>query len=641
MVHPRLHRIIFMFILISISNEMFADGFQMKSIADAEKLEKNMYKIPAKIRPSIKLSIAKMYVDSDKYPEKVISYTREFLGQDYDQESGPYRLRSLNAHHILGTLYTTYLNFESANKEFEKAYNLLRPWDKYELRCQVLLSMAHNNKNRNKIEASNKHLAEAYDIAKRMNLVPMLTKIFQFHTDFALKENQIDTIEYYQFKTINISNDQYALSSAFMHLAMVEKERRNFVKARRYSEQSLQHALNTNDKVRIGDCYSNLAFYSALNNDFEFANESLVKAWGHLSEDWNNNLKELRDCSFTAGVIASLEGDYRLGFAHLRAYVDFTLEMEEATAKAQQVLIANQSTLIDRENEINLLLLNKKLESENQKKIQLRHWFIVIVLLTLIIISVYIIFNMRERASNQAIIERQSIELTQKKFNEEIQKMEFKAMTANLEGQEFERERIAKELHDGVGGAIAGIKLELESIFETETNIHRLRDILSSITNIYDEVRFISRNLSVPGFENSNFKDNIKSLIEDFRHQNNLQILFHIFPEKNWPEISYNTQKEIYRITQESLTNISKHAEATQVQVQFILDKNTLKGSIEDNGKGFNKNERKNGLGLKNMASRIQSLKGELNIDTGINQGTFVEFSIPLNQENKERKTVL
>ena len=91
-----------------------------------------------------------------------------------------------------------------------------------------------------------------------------------------------------------------------------------------------------------------------------------------------------------------------------------------------------------------------------------------------------------------------------------------------------------------------------------------------------------------------------------------------------------NVSTQLYRVVQEAFNNIIKHADAKHVDVQLIGHDNLLTISIEDNGKGFIINTDKNGIGIKNMNSRIQQIGGYLSIDSQINKGTSVLISLPI-----------
>ncbi|MFP3835664.1 sensor histidine kinase, partial [Chryseobacterium sp. SIMBA_028] len=92
-----------------------------------------------------------------------------------------------------------------------------------------------------------------------------------------------------------------------------------------------------------------------------------------------------------------------------------------------------------------------------------------------------------------------------------------------------------------------------------------------------------------------------------------------------------NIEIQIYRIIQELMNNILKYADSSHVTIQILKLKNKVNVQVEDNGIGFNTNEHSNGMGLQNIRSRVSSLGGEIDIDSVIGRGTYVNIEIPIN----------
>lgn len=192
-------------------------------------------------------------------------------------------------------------------------------------------------------------------------------------------------------------------------------------------------------------------------------------------------------------------------------------------------------------------------------------------------------------------------------------------MLAVVDGQEQERNKLGRDLHDMVGGNLALIKHIIEAYNE---------DVKTLISRTIQDVRGMSHGLVTPSIQGDEFKDEILQLAENISEANKLKVnvIFH-----KWPEIkNKETITHIYRILQELLQNAIKHSQATTVFLQFIGDENLLI-IYEDNGIGFDfEQQRKKGIGLKNIEYRIKVLESHMSVESSPKSGTSVFIEIPV-----------
>ncbi|HUN65183.1 MAG TPA: histidine kinase [Bacteroidota bacterium] len=201
-------------------------------------------------------------------------------------------------------------------------------------------------------------------------------------------------------------------------------------------------------------------------------------------------------------------------------------------------------------------------------------------------------------------------------------------------GQEEERRRVAKELHDGINQMLASIKyrihaLKLDRVPEPGTMRARMDEISTDLTLTMEEIRRLSHRLRPKVLDDLGFDAALRSLGEEF--QERTRIITHIEiggePGLQSPEAELG----VYRIAQEALQNIEKHAGATMVTIRCAGDASAWSMTIQDDGKGFaqersgaERDPRAGGIGLSTMAERANLMGGSLTINSSPNHGTVV-----------------
>ncbi|MEM6633728.1 MAG: tetratricopeptide repeat protein, partial [Bacteroidota bacterium] len=202
-----------------------------------------------------------------------------------------------------------------------------------------------------------------------------------------------------------------------------------------------------------------------------------------------------------------------------------------------------------------------------------------------------------------------------------------------ISGEERERQRIARELHDGMGSLLASVKFMFNAVQNDAPDIRTISNYQKAdqmLDKACQEVREISHNLMPGVLDQYGLEYAIQQEIRMLQDANDLEIDF-ITYGLDQQDLGYNLQMSVYRITQEMLRNISKHAEATEVLVQLQVEEEMLMLTVEDNGKGFDPEEVKNsnGIGLENMHSRVVYLQGKMEVDSQIGKGTSIQVEIP------------
>ena len=208
-----------------------------------------------------------------------------------------------------------------------------------------------------------------------------------------------------------------------------------------------------------------------------------------------------------------------------------------------------------------------------------------------------------------------------------------KALTERIfDTQEEERGRVARELHDSISQILIGIRYTLELARKrVSTGDARASDDLgkgiTGLTDAIHEVRRISADLRPGVLDDLGLGPALKSLIDEFQARTGIETEFETVVFRN--RLDKDAKIALYRIAQEALTNVERHAEATEVSLEVFGHRNGATMRIADNGTGITKERRGGGLGLRNMQERIDQLGGTLRI-LSTAQGTTIEASAPL-----------
>jgi PAS domain S-box-containing protein len=218
----------------------------------------------------------------------------------------------------------------------------------------------------------------------------------------------------------------------------------------------------------------------------------------------------------------------------------------------------------------------------------------------------------------------------------EQKKAEEMVLASIVEGENKERSRIAQELHDGLGQYLAAANMNFDSLKNSIENFSKkkqdqFKNGLNLLKNAIAETGQISRNLMPRVVDDYGLALAIESLVDSY--QNNSSISLDYYLNIKGLELPREIQFNLYRIAQEALSNAIKYAEATKINVQLVKDELDLILTIDDNGIGFDVNDKdfKAGLGLQTIKTRTGALGGYFEFDTKPNSGTFLNIVVPIN----------
>ncbi|WP_156101192.1 sensor histidine kinase [Salegentibacter sp. Hel_I_6] len=516
---------------------------------------------------------------------------------------------------------------------------------------RLLLNMAIIQKNIKDYTGSEVSTTNAITLLKPLNDYSQLYAAYNnLGIIFGELEQYDKALEYFNkgIKYLDKSGEVNRYSSVWNNMGVVYQESKRYKDALLYFEKAMEFDENikTSDPELYAMILDNSAYVKLLTKDTTGIHKDFLEA---LEIRKNLNIKpgitinqlhlakyylEKRD-SVTAINYALATKELALNTQNTRDYLSslkFLLNtVKDSALNYSQEYIQINDSLQKRERAVRNKFARIRFETEGYisetKRLNDRilQTSLISAGLILIIILLYIISN--QRAKNKLIKQKQTAK-------QEIYNLVIDQQKKFEEGRDTEKQYISRELHDGILGKLFGIRLNLDSLNEendSQSKKERFKYI-REIQKISDQIRLLSHRLNKTSLTNVNFETVLEELVKS---QNAGKIKFHIdFKESiNWDTIDNNIKINIYRVLQEAISNIHKHAKATEASIKFDKINDQLIISITDNGIGFYPEKTNNGIGLPNMYARVKKIKGKISIDSlGKNRkGTTIKLTVPLN----------
>jgi signal transduction histidine kinase len=224
------------------------------------------------------------------------------------------------------------------------------------------------------------------------------------------------------------------------------------------------------------------------------------------------------------------------------------------------------------------------------------------------------------------------------------QRENLREMTERLiAAQEQERQRISRELHDDLGQALTTQMISLRNLQDDlsvphEVLFERLQTLHDQSYEIFVKIRRLAQDLRPPVLDALGLSVSMQTYCTEFTRRTHLPVTFDV--DESLPELPDIYKITLYRLLQEALNNVLKHAKATHAWVELSVDENAIILTIQDNGKGFDPVDPKpNGMGLSSMNERVTIAGGTLKITSTPERGTILTAQFPLPDPRAARET--
>ncbi len=514
-----------------------------------------------------------------------------------------------------GATYIDLGDFELAGADFFTALNWAEKYHLTRLESQVHTNIGMLFLKQNEWEKSIYYFNKSIEKKKELNDLKGMALIYNNIGISYYYLNILDSV----LVSFNRSLDMYIMlgdkkgqTRPLFNIGEIYAVKGDYIKALEYCKKSLdiEKAIDyklgyANSLVYIGDIYTELGKYDeAINHQHQgISILKEIKASSELKDAYFSLYNTYLQMNRLDSALV-----YYINMSELKDSI-FSLDKVQQIAELEAVYQTKK-----KENEI--LLLEQQRDKERYYRI-----ILLSAIMVLIAFVVFLIFYLKLHSKTS--VERALA-------NE--QKKQFRAV---LEAQENERKRLAEELHDNMGPLLSLAQLYLTELNDSEgINLPDDKDLLLKSQEILNEVSNETRNIShnlMPGvLVQLGLVPAIRQLLDKLKAVHKFDLYFE---PQNADRYDETIEITYYRIVQELINNIIKHAQATKIGVDILIENEKLNLIVEDNGKGFNTKSVKSatGIGWKNIFSRLTLIGGQVFVDSD-EKGTRVKISSPLKQ---------
>lgn len=555
------------------------------------------------------------------------------------------------ANNYLGHFYkkasvsdSSYFYFNQAEKIF-RALN-----DKKELATQ-LIYIASIQRDEKDFVGSEVTTFEAVELSREINNKAILANAYN---NLGIIYNQLgqfdDAIKYYnrRIELLKEINPRSVKSGgAYHNLANVYKNNKQYDKALNYFSRILQsEELKSEDPEFYALAMDNYAHTKFLMGDTDELPKLYLDALKicdsigkyyraielniHLSQ-YYNSIHKMDSARYFGHQAKDLAKNFH-NDDYLKALLNLSeIEVDSLSTKYYKEYIHLNDSIINNERNVRnkfarIRYETKEIEEKNEQISKERMYLLILSIgLLLTIFLTYSVIS--QRAKNKEL----KLNQLQQEANEEIYNLMLTQQDKIKEGRVQEKKRISEELHDGILGRLFGTRLSLDSLnlSNTESAAESRSTYIEELKSIEEEIRRISHDLNSDFVSGSGYFEMIENLVEKQTRAYGLSFDLEEDDNINWRTASNKTKINLYRIVQESLQNIYKHANAKHVDIKFNLVGKNIVLEITDDGSGFDTDKSRKGIGLKNIESRAKELNGKMTVESQKNKGTTIKVQVP------------
>ena len=599
--------------------------------------------------------LSNIYFNFDKYPEyyKRCHQTLKLSVIANDSLMVSKFYRDLGDYHF----------YQTANDSAYYYYNVATKWFK-SLKLEdnlayVLMQKARLNFYEKNYTQSEVFFFESLNLAQKIGDSDIIFNVNISLGNLYLYIKDYDQSKKYFNEALSISNKnseivRFSIETVFNNLGLLALEEKDYNNALNYFNQALTNeklksniptlyaailSNQTRTRFKLGQKVAENDYLEALNirivnnntigqiesyhdlGDFYIHKKDSLKAKIY----YKKSLNLAKETKFADGVLNALRSLSKVYPNESVNYQNQLLKLTDSLYNQERIV---RNKFAKTEFETDQIIIEKEIISTEKK------FLTVGIIASFLLLSVaYLYYRQRLKANEFFLIQEQQ------KANEEVYNLLITQQNRIADARNEEKNRISRELHDGIQSKLTGIRLNLSILKrkKDQETIDKIYPYIEDLKNVENEIREISHDLRTETMSKETFNSLLEELVLTQNQNKNYKILLKIDENIDWENYPNITKVNLYRIAQESLQNIFKYAQCKNAELLlYLLDKNLIL-EIKDDGIGFNNTKTKKGIGIKNMEDRVKMLEGEFTIEGIINKGTHILIKIPYNERKQSQ----
>lgn len=567
-------------------------------------------------------------------------------------------------HYDLTDYYYFYSIYDSAYFHVNKAIKILKTQPESVLLGRAYLNKAAISQSQNALIEAEIEAIEALKIGEKTNNKRLIYDASNLLGLIFNKLKEFDSSLKYHFKALETLNDlkndpQYfgIQSSTYNNIGVAYKNHEKFEEAVTFFEKGLQnknlkriypshYAIMLDNlahsRLKLGEPVSLSDFQESLHiRDSLGVKSGLIYSRMHIG-DFYLHKKDTMNAIEQYQIARSL-ADETKSYEEVLKLLNLLAILEPSKSKEylkRHIFLSDSLNIAERNirNKFTRIEYETALVEEEKKVLQKQNTWILGISTVGFLFAVlfYVIFRQRVKEKELLLIQ------DQQKANQEVINLMIDQQKKVEEGRSMEKGRISRELHDGVLSELNGIRLQMNVLYykkDAEAIEHCIKQI-ENLKELEKNIRNVSHDLNQEVFfQDETFNVLLQNLAQETAALHQLPIHLQNETLVRWDFYNNEYKINVFRTIQEALHNCVKYANANSVEISFEEDYNFLTWQIKDDGFGFDANKKKKGIGLKNMLSRVEFMKGTMEIISEKSKGTTIIFKIPSQLKENERST--
>jgi len=486
--------------------------------------------------------------------------------------------------------------------------------------CNILILAILSHQNDLKTN-SDKILEELENYGRKNKDQKVLSRIYYQLASQSMDNNDAEESITYFRKIIEIAlqnNDSLQMAYGYDNIGTVHLTiNQNPDSALYYSKKANPFYIKFNDKQSLSYNYNNQAQQYKAKKNYKKSIAYYLKADSITLDKFEAKTKVIFYENLAQAY--KLDKDYKNASLYFEKYQNLKDSINDME---QNIAISEIKEKFDNEK-----LRADNLETE-AKRIQNRN--LLYGALVLIVFGGVVFFLIQKNTKRKQKLAEQEKVLESQKLATVLKEQELKAIDAMIAGQEKERQRIANDLHDDLGGLMATVKLHFNALKDKKSP-ELFEKTNTLIDEAYQKVRTVAHAKNAGVIAKQGLLKAVQNMADNISASNQIQIdvLDHGLDQR----LENSLELSLFRIIQELTTNIIKHAQATEATIHLTNHDDSINIMVEDNGIGFNPNQitkTSKGMGISSIDKRVEHLDGKLTIESETNKGTTIIIDIPL-----------